>query len=187
MRASLQRRRGGWRCRGLGCRRRVWGLRLGVVGLSDNAGYELALTQAELAECLGLTSVHVNRTLKELRERGLSPAMLDRLALDAGRLSGIADAVAAVAALPGIRKGGVAVFPASDPRHATERLVVLAETRTTDAARRAQLLRDITALSATLLGAPADDVVLAPPHSVRSCMPRAYDATSAASVVASGT
>ena len=72
----------------------------------------------------------------------------------------------AVAALPGIRKGGVAVFPASDPRHATERLVVLAETRTTDAAQRAQLLRDITALSATLLGAPADDVVLAPPHSV---------------------
>ncbi|MDP2164266.1 MAG: 1-acylglycerol-3-phosphate O-acyltransferase [Hydrogenophaga sp.] len=72
----------------------------------------------------------------------------------------------AVAALPGIRKGGVAVFPASDPRHATERLVVLAETRTTDAAQRAQLVREIMALSATLLGAPADDVVLAPPHSV---------------------
>lgn len=72
----------------------------------------------------------------------------------------------AVAALPGVRKGGVAVFPATDPRHATERLVVLAETREADPARRARLAQEITALSATLLGAPADDVVLAPPHTV---------------------
>lgn len=72
----------------------------------------------------------------------------------------------AVAALPGVRKGGVAVFPATDARHATERLVVLAETREADAAQRERLVREITALSATLLGAPADDVVLAPPHSV---------------------
>lgn len=45
-------------------------IRLGLVGLADETGYGLALTQLELAECLGLTSVHVNRTLKELRERG---------------------------------------------------------------------------------------------------------------------
>ena len=29
------------------------------------------LTQAELGECLGLTAVHVNRTIQELRRRGL--------------------------------------------------------------------------------------------------------------------
>jgi CRP-like cAMP-binding protein len=46
-------------------------VRLGLVGLTEGDSYALSLTQTDLAECLGLTSVHVNRTLKELRERGL--------------------------------------------------------------------------------------------------------------------
>jgi CRP-like cAMP-binding protein len=46
-------------------------IRLGLVGLADGGNYSLDITQTELAECLGLTSVHVNRVLKELRERGL--------------------------------------------------------------------------------------------------------------------
>jgi CRP-like cAMP-binding protein len=46
-------------------------IRLGLVGLTDDDGYPLNLTQVDLAECLGLTSVHINRTLKELRERRL--------------------------------------------------------------------------------------------------------------------
>lgn len=46
-------------------------LRLALVGRADETGYALALTQTDLAECLGLTPVHVNRTLRELRERGL--------------------------------------------------------------------------------------------------------------------
>lgn len=46
-------------------------VRLGVVGLAEEDGYALAISQAELAECLGLTPVHVNRVLRELRERGL--------------------------------------------------------------------------------------------------------------------
>lgn len=46
-------------------------VRLEVVGLADEGGYHLPLTQSDLAECLGLTAVHVNRVLKELRERGL--------------------------------------------------------------------------------------------------------------------
>jgi len=46
-------------------------VRLGLVGLAANDSYELALTQIDVAECLGLTAVHVNRTLKVLRERGL--------------------------------------------------------------------------------------------------------------------
>ena len=45
--------------------------RLAIVGLADETGFALALTQTDLAECLGLTPVHVNRTLRELRERGL--------------------------------------------------------------------------------------------------------------------
>lgn len=46
-------------------------VRLEIVGLAGTAGYALPLTQADLAECLGLTPVHVNRVLKDLRERGL--------------------------------------------------------------------------------------------------------------------
>jgi CRP-like cAMP-binding protein len=45
--------------------------RLDIVGLAKNDTYEFPLTQQELGECLGLTSVHVNRTLQELRRRGL--------------------------------------------------------------------------------------------------------------------
>lgn len=45
--------------------------RLEIVGLSEPEGYALPLTQIEIAECLGLTSVHVNRVLRELRESGL--------------------------------------------------------------------------------------------------------------------
>lgn len=46
-------------------------VRLGIVGLAEPNGYALAMTQAELGECLGLTAVHVNRVLKVLREMGL--------------------------------------------------------------------------------------------------------------------
>jgi CRP-like cAMP-binding protein len=64
---SLGRRSAAERLAQLFCEMRV---RLGVVGMADDTGYELSLTQSVLAECLGLTSIHVNRTLKELRERG---------------------------------------------------------------------------------------------------------------------
>lgn len=46
-------------------------VRLDVVGRARNDGYEFPLTQRELSECLGLTVVHANRTLQELRRRGL--------------------------------------------------------------------------------------------------------------------
>lgn len=42
-------------------------IRLGLVGLVENESYELPLTQSELADTLGVTAVHANRTLKELR------------------------------------------------------------------------------------------------------------------------
>jgi CRP-like cAMP-binding protein len=46
-------------------------VRLDVVGRARSDGYEFPLTQRELSECLGLTVVHANRTLQELRRRGL--------------------------------------------------------------------------------------------------------------------
>lgn len=45
--------------------------RFGVVGLTDGDGFAFPLNQNELGECLGLTAVHVNRTLRQLRDRGL--------------------------------------------------------------------------------------------------------------------
>ena len=46
-------------------------VRLELAGLATNDCYDLPLTQVELGECLGLTSVHVNRTLQELRRQEL--------------------------------------------------------------------------------------------------------------------
>lgn len=45
--------------------------RLEVSDLTGGASFEFPLTQQELSECLGITAVHVNRTLQELRRRGL--------------------------------------------------------------------------------------------------------------------
>lgn len=46
-------------------------MRLDIVGKARPDGFEFPLTQRELSECLGLTVVHVNRTLQELRRRNL--------------------------------------------------------------------------------------------------------------------
>ncbi len=72
----------------------------------------------------------------------------------------------AAGAIPGIRKGCVAVFGSPDPVSGTERLVVLAETRETGPAARERLLHAINAAALDLLGVAADDVVLVPPHTV---------------------
>lgn len=45
--------------------------RLFSAGLSDGRRFALALTQADLAEICGLTTVHVNRVMRQLREEGL--------------------------------------------------------------------------------------------------------------------
>jgi 1-acyl-sn-glycerol-3-phosphate acyltransferase len=73
----------------------------------------------------------------------------------------------AVGRIRGIRKGGVAVFPATDPRTGTERLVVLAEMREHGInGERQRILAEIDRLAMDLLGMPADDIVLAPPRTV---------------------
>lgn len=46
-------------------------LRLRMLGLTDGDSCEMPLTQAELGDTLGLSTVHVNRTLQELRAREL--------------------------------------------------------------------------------------------------------------------
>jgi CRP-like cAMP-binding protein len=67
-------------------------LRLGVVGRTSNGGYEFPLTQRELSECLGLTVVHANRTLQELRRRGLVELENRRLTIrDRRGLEGLAE------------------------------------------------------------------------------------------------
>jgi CRP-like cAMP-binding protein len=42
--------------------------RLGAIGLSDGGGYDLPITQTDLSEITGLTSIHVNRVLRMMRE-----------------------------------------------------------------------------------------------------------------------
>ena len=46
-------------------------VRLKSAGLGDETGYQLPMTQEQLADATGLTSVHVNRTLKALEREGL--------------------------------------------------------------------------------------------------------------------
>ena len=46
-------------------------VRLGTVGSTRVDGFDLPLTQEQLGDVLGLTTVHVNRVLRHLREAGL--------------------------------------------------------------------------------------------------------------------
>jgi CRP-like cAMP-binding protein len=48
----------------------LW-VRLGIVGLRNGGDFDLPLTQVDLADALGLTPVHVSRTLRYLRQQGL--------------------------------------------------------------------------------------------------------------------
>ncbi|MCU7812255.1 MAG: AMP-binding protein, partial [Candidatus Thiodiazotropha sp. (ex Notomyrtea botanica)] len=68
--------------------------------------------------------------------------------------------------MPGIRKGCVAVFGSTDPESGTERIVILAETREHEKARRTGLEKQIVSRVIDILGMPPDEVVLAEPHTV---------------------
>ena len=46
-------------------------IRLDVQGLANGQGYELPMTQEQLGDAVGLTAVHVNRTLRSLERQGL--------------------------------------------------------------------------------------------------------------------
>jgi len=72
----------------------------------------------------------------------------------------------AVGELEGIRKGCVAVFAAADEQSATEKVVVLAETREQDETNLERLNARVRECATDLLGGPPDTVLLAPPHTV---------------------
>jgi 1-acyl-sn-glycerol-3-phosphate acyltransferase len=72
----------------------------------------------------------------------------------------------AVGNIPGLRRGGVAVFSMNDPVNAGERLVVLAETRESQPALRDALRQKINDAAIDVIGMPVDEIVLAPPNSV---------------------
>ena len=56
-------------------------VRLDGVGLVENNCYDLPLNQTDLSEILGLTPVHVNRTLQKLRADGLIQFISKRICI----------------------------------------------------------------------------------------------------------
>jgi len=54
-------------------------IRMRAVGLANEHACELPVTQAELGDALGLSTVHVNRSLQELRGKGLITLKGNRL------------------------------------------------------------------------------------------------------------
>lgn len=56
--------------------------RLRLVGEAGQRSFEMPLTQEILADTLGLSVVHINRTLRRLRENGLLHFTRDRLVID---------------------------------------------------------------------------------------------------------
>ncbi|UXI03256.1 AMP-binding protein [Photobacterium sp. TY1-4] len=72
----------------------------------------------------------------------------------------------AVCRLPNIRKGCAAAFASHDPQSGTEKLVILAESRQHAPAQTEPLRQQINTLALDLLGSPADDVVICPPHTI---------------------
>ncbi|MGZ5910221.1 MAG: AMP-binding protein [Reyranella sp.] len=73
---------------------------------------------------------------------------------------------AAIGDLAGVRKGCVAVFGTADPRAGTERLVVVAETRLTEASELTAVRRHVEETATRLLDTPPEETLLVPPGSV---------------------
>ncbi len=59
-----------------------FGARLKLVGLGTKKGYACPLSQYLLADALGLSAVHVNRVLRQLREMGLLTFQKGRVTFD---------------------------------------------------------------------------------------------------------
>ncbi|MCE9581574.1 MAG: AMP-binding protein [Planctomycetes bacterium] len=71
-----------------------------------------------------------------------------------------------VTAIPGVRRGCVAVVGVHDPKSGTERVVVIAETALKAPEERAALEKLISEAVAPLLEGPPDEIVLASPRTV---------------------
>ena len=72
----------------------------------------------------------------------------------------------AIGDISGIRKGCIAIIGSTDPTTGTERIIVIAETRETDAAAKEALKQKINSVATELLGMPPDEIILGPPHTV---------------------
>jgi CRP-like cAMP-binding protein len=59
-----------------------FGVRLQDAGLGNLRSYDMPMTQEQLADATGLTSVHVNRTLKSLDREGLTQRTLRSVSID---------------------------------------------------------------------------------------------------------
>ncbi|MBI3326481.1 MAG: AMP-binding protein [Nitrospinae bacterium] len=155
------------------------------IRIVDATGYEVAERQVGRLEFRGPSATsgyfrHPEETRRLFRREWLDSGDLAYIAggdvyltgrdkdiiIRAGRNIYPHELEEAIGAIPGIRKGCVAVFGSADPISSTERLVVLAETRETQAQVLDQLRSNVDTVVMDLLGTPADDVVLAPPHSV---------------------
>jgi 1-acyl-sn-glycerol-3-phosphate acyltransferase len=88
------------------------------------------------------------------------------IVIRAGRNIHPAEIEQAVSDIDGVRKGCVAVFGSRDPAGGTERLIVLAETRADQPAERDALRVRVNEAVTELIGAPPDDVALAPSGTV---------------------
>lgn len=65
--------------------------RLQLIGRCDGTTFDLPMTQNEYGDALGLTSIHVNRTLQELRKDGLIAVQRQSVTiLDEARLAELA-------------------------------------------------------------------------------------------------
>lgn len=58
------------------------GSRLTLVGMATRGGYDCPLTQYQMADALGLSSIHINRVLRSLREDGLLTFRSGRVVID---------------------------------------------------------------------------------------------------------
>ncbi|WP_246331856.1 Crp/Fnr family transcriptional regulator [Sphingomonas chungangi] len=66
-------------------------VRLGAIGRSDGSGFDLPITQTDLSEITGLTSIHVNRVLRMMREERICTFRSSRVEIaDLERLERIA-------------------------------------------------------------------------------------------------
>jgi CRP-like cAMP-binding protein len=66
--------------------------RLEAVGLAEECNYTLPMTQEQIADTVGLTAVHVNRTLKALHEEGLTTVSKRSVVIsDLNRLAEVGD------------------------------------------------------------------------------------------------
>lgn len=66
--------------------------RLRVVGLTEDNSYDFAISQTELADALGFTTVQINRVLRDLRDKELATFRGKRVEIhDLKGLEGLAD------------------------------------------------------------------------------------------------